>query len=251
MDDVQHTVTPPRTRPWYRRTWGMVLLVYLAVSAGLAVWLLVAVSSTPSRGTSVDAGAARAIPADAVLVAHDDPALGAADAALTIVEFSDFQCPYCRRAFPIIREIAERYGDRIRYVYRDFPVEEIHEDARRAAEAAQCAHAQGKFWAYHDRLFQQQEAQCPSGVVCENGLDAVSLIAHARAVGLDVPAFEQCAASGTFADAVQGDRAVGLQLGVRGTPTWFFIPHGDVRRARRVEGVIPRDAFITFVEQVL
>lgn len=222
---------------WFARPAGMAVIAYVAITAALGVWFLVASRAAGARTAAPTVRAVPAVPPGIELIAADDPALGPPDAPLTIVEFSDFQCPFCRRSFPIIREVAARYGDRVRYVYRDFPVDDVHPEARGAAIAAQCAHAQEKFWPYHDRLFQQQEA-----------LDSTSLSAYASAVGLDVVAFERCRAGTEAAQKVEEDATVGKALGIRGTPTWFFVPDGDAQRAQRVEGVIPRDALIGFIE---
>lgn len=238
-------------RPWYLRWWGIAALIYLGVTGLLGGWLFVA-----SRRVSVPRASPEGVlrtkefteaTSDAVpvaidpkvsLVTEDDPSLGPADAVLTIVEFSDFQCPYCRRAFPIIREVAARYGKRLRVIYRDFPVDALHESARRAAEAGQCAHAQGKFWAYHDKLFTNADL-----------LDDASLRKYARAVGLDGQKFDVCLAAGQFSEEVAEDVAVGRQLGVRGTPTWFFVLGTDTAHARRVEGVISREALVRVLDR--
>lgn len=256
-----------RSSPWYLRWWGIAILAYLAVTAVLGIAFLVmnrrsrasvvpevlraggftAAKSTADRqqSASVDASMVR-------LVTDADPAIGApaATAKLTIVEFSDFECPFCRQAFPIIRGIAAAYGDRgVRYVYRDFPVDALHANARAAAEAAQCAHAQGKFWAYHDKLFQNAGAP-DANTTNGGGLDRASLARYARQVGLD-QRFDVCLASGEMHDAVQRDVDAGTALGVHGTPTWFFMTGNDPSTARRVEGVIPREAFTQFLDRTL
>jgi len=185
------------------------------------------------------------------MFSEHDPAIGAPldRAQLVIVEYSDFQCPFCRAAFPIIREAVTTYGDRgFRFVYRDFPVDEIHADARLAAEAAQCAHAQGKFWAYHDKLFQSAGAATSAGA---SGLDSASLLRYAEQVGIDRAPFAACLQSKQFASEVAADHDAGVKLGVRGTPTWFLLPGGDPAKARRVEGVIPRAALQDLLERAL
>ncbi|MBI4434378.1 DsbA family protein, partial [Candidatus Uhrbacteria bacterium] len=238
-------------RPWYLRWWGIVIIVYIAVTGVLGIGFIVASRRAPTVPASARDDVLRVggftaaetvnsqqstVNRQQLLVTDSDPTLGAtaAIAGVTIVEFSDFQCPFCRAAFPIIRQVASQYGGRgLRYVYRDWFNDELHPDARRAAEAAQCAHAQGKFWAFHDKVFQNQEQ-----------MDAKSLAAYARQVGLDGQRFDVCVASKEFASAVQQDIDAGTSFGVRGTPTWFFILGGDVANARRVEGVIPRDVLV-------
>jgi protein-disulfide isomerase len=163
----------------------------------------------------------------------DDPSIGPENAVLTIVEFSDFECPFCKQAFPIVRELMATYDDRVRYIYRDYPVDALHPNARRAAEAGACAHEQGKFWAFHDRLFANQ-----------NALARDDLSVHARAAGLDGDAFERCMETNRFTSEVENDFQDGVALGVRGTPTWFLNGH-------KVEGVIPQQMFIEIIEAVL
>lgn len=240
-------------RPWFRRGWGIAILGYLLVTGILGIVFLVSsrrapLSRTPSPLDTVRTGGfteARSVGTtvdlSAPIFSERDPAIGSERPKLVIVEYSDFQCPFCRAAFPIIREAVTSYGDRgLRLVYRDFPVDEIHPEARGATEAAQCAHAQGKFWAYHDKLFQNADT-----------LDATSLARYAEQIGLDRTQFDACVASRQFRQAVEEDSQAGVKLGVKGTPTWFFLPDGDPQKARRVEGVIPREALFGFLERTL
>lgn len=141
---------------------------------------------------------------------------------MTVVEFADFQCPFCRghsaETLPQLREI---YGDRVRYVFRDFPLTQIHPRAFQAAEAAQCAFAQGAFWRYHGLLFENQDA-----------LALTDLTQYAASVGLDMVAFESCVESGAYKDEVQADYDAGVEYGVNGTPAFFV--NGPRDRRRRV-----------------
>lgn len=229
------------------------MLVYVGSTGALGGWfLIVSRRVAVPRATSVEVlrtsefteAQSGAVPVtidpNVPIITDDDPSMGATDARLTIVEFSDFQCPFSLRAFPVIREAMARYGNRLRVVYRDFPVDSLHEFARRAAEAGQCAHAQGKFWAYHDKLFAH------AGI-----LDDASLRKYARAVGLDGQQFDVCLSSGRFAAEVAADVEAGQKLGVRGTPTWFFVLGNDTAHARRVEGVIPREALFRVLDHFL
>ena len=237
-------------RPWYLRWWGIVIVVYLACTAALGIVFVVVSRQARARavlpdvlrvGGFTDTGKAeQPTRASAPIIVPENPTFGAssASAQLTIVEFSDFECPFCRQAFPIIRAAMTTYGTSVRFVYRHFPIDELHPRARRAAEAGACANAQGKFWAYHDKLFTNADA-----------LDDASLIRYARQVGLD-QRFDVCLASKEFAGVVQADVDAGKALGVHGTPTWFFILHNDPLTARRVEGVIPRDALTNLINRV-
>lgn len=153
----------------------------------------------------------------------DDPQFGTPEAALVIVEFADFGCPWSREESFIIRELATRYADRILYIYRDFPIDELHPNARRAAEAGECAEELGNFWAYHDKLYQNQDR-----------LEREDLIRYAIEIGLPETAFTSCLDSGKYAAEVQEDYDAGAAAGVRGTPTFFL-------NGKRIEGAIPRN----------
>src|SRR5262249_40939097 len=138
------------------------------------------------------------------------PARGATEAPVTLVEFSDFHCPFCKRAQATLTQIMERYPGKVRHVFRDFPVDGLHPQARAAAEAARCAQDQGKFWEYHDVLFNNPPRATPDG-----------LKRFAEQTALDVPTFERCVADGTHRAAVQRDNEEGVRLGVEGTPAFF------------------------------
>ncbi|MBI2411308.1 MAG: thioredoxin domain-containing protein [Candidatus Kerfeldbacteria bacterium] len=141
----------------------------------------------------------------------DDPSIGPADAKLTIVAFEDFQCPNCGEVFLAEKQMLSQYGSQIRFVYRDFPITDLHEHAQAAAEAGQCANDQRKFWPYHDMLFQHQEQ-----------LDVTYLKQYAQQLGLNTDQFDNCLDSGKYTEEVKADFADGLRAGVGGTPTFFF-----------------------------
>lgn len=161
------------------------------------------------------------------------PSRGPAAAPVTIVEFSDFHCPFCRRVQPTLGEILSRYPDRVRLVYRDLPLDGLHPQARRAAEAARCAHEQDRFWPYHDKLYAA-------------GPDAsdATLERLGREVGLDVAAFAACLASGRHRDTVQKDVEEAERLGLTGTPGFFI-------NGRPLSGAQPLEAFVEIIEEEL
>jgi protein-disulfide isomerase len=140
----------------------------------------------------------------------DDPSRGRADAPVTVVMFSDFQCPACAATHPVLLKVLAGYGDKIRFVVRDFPLTAIHENAFLAAQAAAAANAQGKFFEYAEILYQNQTA-----------LDAASLKKYAADSGLNVEQFELDLQSGKFAGEVRRDVAAGKSYGITGTPTIF------------------------------
>jgi outer membrane protein assembly factor BamB len=152
--------------------------------------------------------------------ADDDPALGPENAPVTIIEFGDFECPYSARfARGTLQQILEEYGDKVRFVFRDYPLP-MHANAEKAAQAAECAHEQGAFWRYHDVLFENPGA-----------LDVGSLKGYAASLGLDAGYFNQCLDSGKYADEVQADVADGrkaaAEMGDEGLATPSFFVGGD------------------------
>lgn len=144
-------------------------------------------------------------------VAATGPALGPDRAAVTIVEFSDFECPFCKRIYPTLNQVMDEYEGRVRLVFRQFPLHSLHPNAQKAAEASLCADDQGQFWEMHDAMFEES-----------GGLNVTSLKARAAELGLDEDAFGSCLDSGRFAEQVATDVAAGRALGVSGTPALFI-----------------------------
>jgi protein-disulfide isomerase len=180
-------------------------------------------------------------PLEAVVELGDEPAKGKPDAALTLIEYSDFQCPFCRRYVQnTLPQLEREYVEtgKLRYVFRDFPLEQIHPQALKAAEAAHCAGEQGKYWEMHDKLFAEQQA-----------LGADKLPEYAQALGLDVQAFRQCLASGRYAETIRKDIASGEQLGISGTPTFILgvSQGGQLKKAVVIRGAQP---FKLFKEEI-
>lgn len=166
----------------------------------------------------------------------DDPALGPAGAPVVVVMFIDFQCPYCRQMFPAFRELAVAYSNRVRFIVRDFPVTQLHAEAQAASEAAGCIYELGgndKFWAYHDKLYLNQDA-----------LGTSTYRTLATQVGVEDQAFTACVESGRTKTEVDQDFLDGIALGVTGTPTFFF-------NGYRVQGVIAKDKFAKVLDLLL
>lgn len=165
-------------------------------------------------------------------------------AKITLIEFTDYQCPFCSRHFrETMPQIVNDYVNtgKVRYVLRDLPLETIHPFALKAAEAANCAGEQGKYWEMHDRLFANQ-----------NALATPQLSDHAKAIGLDVTEFNKCVESGKFAEKVRKDVADAQQAGVSGTPTFFIgltDPKGsDIKAVRKIVGAQNYAAFKTALD---
>ena len=165
-------------------------------------------------------------------VLPNDPVTGPASARVQIVEFSDFQCPFCKRVTPILKQLTAKYPTQVKLVWKDFPLA-IHPDARPAAEAAQCARDQGKFWEYHDKLFDNQSAMTPE-----------NLKQWAGQMGMDAAKFSACYDNATHRALVQSDMDEGTRAGVSSTPTIFI-------NGRAVVGAQPIEVFDEIIQEEL
>jgi protein-disulfide isomerase len=165
-----------------------------------------------------------------VPVGESDHALGSETAPVTLVEYGDYQCHYCGEVYPIIKELLDRVGRHLRFVFRNFPLAKVHPQAEGAAEAAEAAGAQGQFWAMHDALYQNQEA-----------LGGEDLVRYASALALDESRFVGELTEHVHATRVREDFMGGVRSGVNGTPT-FFIKGG------RHDGPFDLDSLLGAVE---
>jgi protein-disulfide isomerase len=161
------------------------------------------------------------------------PVRGNPNAPVTIVEFSDFHCPFCRRAHPVIQQLMTTYGDRVRLVYKDMPLDNLHPNARAASEAGLCAAAQGKFWEFHDKLFASEPDSSPA-----------TLNRLAQEVGIDIAPFEACYKERRFKTQIDASVQDGARLGVTGTPTFFI-------NGRNLTGALPLESFAKVVDEEL
>lgn len=159
------------------------------------------------------------------------PARGAKNAKVTIVSFSDYECPFCKRAETVVDEVMKAYGDKVSFVHRDFPLD-FHKSARPAAEAARCAEKQGKFWEVHSKLFASAE------------LTTERFKAIGKEVGLDSAKYEKCLGSGEFNAAIDKDMADGQEVGVTGTPAFFI-------NGRPLTGAQPFEEFKKIIDAEL
>ncbi len=172
---------------------------------------------------------------DIEALADDDPQKGSKNAPVTIVEFSDYECPFCRRFFDQTLPLIDKnyiQDDKVKYVFRDFPLS-FHRNAQKAAEGAECADEQGKFWEYHDKLFENQDA-----------LSVGDLKLYAKDLGLDTTKFNDCLDSGEMASEVEKDFRDGSRYGVGGTPAFFI-------NGTPLSGAQPYSVFERTIEQEL
>jgi protein-disulfide isomerase len=162
-----------------------------------------------------------------------EPAKGGKDAPVTIVEFSDFQCPYCSRVVPTIEQAVKTYGDQIQVVFKQFPLNSIHPMAQKAAEAALCAHEQGSFWKLHDAMFADQKSLLPD-----------QLKSKAVELGLNAEQFNSCLDSAKYAPKVASSITEGSQAGVSGTPAMFV-------NGRFLSGAVPFETLSSMIDDEL
>lgn len=164
---------------------------------------------------------------------------GNPDAKISVIEYSDFECPFCARHHPTMQKILDKYGDDVNWVYRHFPLS-FHPNAQKAAEASECAAELGgneAFWKLADIIF-------------ERGADNAKLVGYAKEIGLDEAEFTSCLTSGKYAQYVQSDMAAGSAAGVNGTPGNILLHHAT-GEARLVSGAQPLSAFTAVIDQML
>jgi protein-disulfide isomerase len=161
------------------------------------------------------------------------PVRGAGDAPVTIVEFSDFHCPFCRKVQPVLDQLRAKYGNQIKLVFRDFPLDNLHPQATTVSQAARCATEQGKFWEFHDQVF-------------ANGPDATqaTLDGFAKNAGMDVASFNACRAASKYNASIAASLQEGGRLGITGTPTFFV-------NGRILVGSQPLEEFVRVIEEEL
>jgi len=199
---------------WYQRWWGRLVLFGALLLVVLLTYFLYLVLENYRQLTTVDIKATvEQLKLDknfSTLITADDPRQGSEDANIVIVAFEDFQCPYSKDAQPIIKEMLQKYGDRVLLIHRDFPLSPIHSEAQSAAEAAACANEQGQYLPFHEQLFVRQDE-----------LSAPVYRQIAEVLGLDLAKFNLCFNTHKYQTEVAKDYADGSSLGVYGTPTFF------------------------------
>lgn len=234
----QPTAALPTT-PWYSQRWFIIAVAAAGVIA-LFIWLIFrqligATEGNPGEFTVAPGTFSVNASANTTVVSSDDPYLGAPGAKVVLVEFGDFECPFCRQTAPTIRTLMAEYGNRVQFIYRDFPVVSIHSLAQEAAEAGACIwHTKpDSFWSFHDRAYQNQSL-----------LSAEALIQWSLQAGADEAVVRDCLSNATYGDEVNDDLAAGVNAGVRGTPTFFL-------NGRKIEGVLPLATWKKLLDRAL
>lgn len=167
-------------------------------------------------------------------VDETDHTHGPADAPVTVVQYGDYECPYCGRAYPVIKAVQEKMGAQLLFVFRNFPLKQMHPHAMRAAEAAEAAGAQGQFWEMHDLLYEHQDA-----------LEDDDLRRYAEDLGLDTTEFERSVfEEHLYSKHIKKDFKSGIHSGVNGTPTFFI-------SGTRYDGPLTEDDLSTSIEKII
>lgn len=174
-------------------------------------------------------------------VSDEDNVFGSKDAPVTLIEYSDYQCPYCVKHYPTMKKVIADYQGKVRWVFRHYPLP-FHQAAKKASEAAEAAGAQGKFWEYSDKLIENSSAD-------GTGLQEKDLIEYAKDLGLDMQKFQDDLSSGKYADKVEKDLKSGEKAGVKGTPATFLI--GKNGETEVISGALPYDQLKTKIDKVL
>ena len=225
--DVYRPMPEPSPEQTAALTRHQLSVVVAAVTLGIPAFILLSRSGTPPPFPGIDPARMQ------ILVRPDSHIAGNPQAALTVIEFGDIQCPACSRAEETARAMRGKYGDRVRFVFRNFPLPSIHPYALKAAEGVECAGAQGKFWEALERFYAGQA-----------DLSEASLVRYAGEIGLDKNQFQKCLSSGAMAERVQADANDARMLGLRFTPT--FIIGQQV-----IEGPVDKELFGQLIRQEL
>ncbi|MCX6746500.1 MAG: DsbA family protein [Candidatus Parcubacteria bacterium] len=233
-----------KQKKWHQRWWGILILIIVGIFityVGAFIYQVVSLVETQNQllaqsynASSLDDSSLRnSINIRSMVEIPEAPYFGPVQANVVIVEFSDFQCPYSKEAYPILKRIRSEYKDAVKIIYRDFPNFNIHPDALNSALAANCAFEQNKFEPYHDLLFENQD-----------NLSLDNLKNLATEIGLEMTQFNQCLDSNKYLAKIQNDLQDGLKFGINGTPTFFI--NGSL-----VAGVIPYDSLKSAINILL
>ncbi|MFA6255456.1 MAG: thioredoxin domain-containing protein [Patescibacteria group bacterium] len=218
--DVPKALEPGAKKRWYQQWWGILILIFLGIFLAIltaVIFYFVKMTTLLQSGelapdqlfaTNSVASPTRNLP---TLATTDDPSYGPKDAKVVVVEFADFACPACQQVQPVVRQVIKDYGNKILFVFRDFPLINDHPQALLAAMAGECAHEQGKFWEMDEKMFGNPDQ-----------LAEADLKTYATQIGLNQTQFDECLTSGKYTQEIEEDLQAGYQAGVEGTPTFFI-----------------------------
>ncbi len=219
---------------------GMCFLGLLIIMGGFWGWFTLKIparagvgNTPPQVQVQQPPGPTEPVSPVKIVVRGNDHIRGSKNAPITIVEYSDFQCPFCARFHPEMLKVMAAYPDKVRWVFRHFPLNQIHPNAQKAAEASECASEQGKFWEFADKLFENQEQLGPTLY------DKL-----AKDLGLNTSKFSSCLADGKYAKKIQDDASEGVNFGVNGTPGSFI-------NGQLVPGAVPFENLKSIIDAQL
>lgn len=229
--DIEPIIAKPKSS-LYKQPWFIAVAVLIILWFGIPL-LLKLINPAPTNNLTETINLPVANVPLSLIETTDDPVKGSPIAPVVIVEFSDFQCPFCRESKPIIAEIIKQNPEAVKLIYRDFPVLTLHTEAVVAAEAANCAQKQGAFWGYHDSLFDNQES-----------LGSELYLALAQSMNLNIEQFTNCLDNHLTLAEIQKDLSDGVAAGVTGTPTWFV-------NGRMVAGALTQESWQKIINSVI
>lgn len=227
--------------PWFRKGWGIVLIILFLIILASSVMAATYVARQIKDIQKNNSAASQTAEINKITTAIDGKgenySLGPVDAKVRIVIFSDYACPYCQQAAPVVRNLASKYGDKIRITFRDYP---LHTNSVDLALAGNCAGAQGKFWEMNDRLFENQEDYINiQGAELNTALKSL-----AKEVKLDSEKFNSCLDEKTYLYRLNDDFADAEILGLSGTPSWFVNRY-------KITGFYPEENFTSMIDGLL
>ena len=229
-----------RLKPWYKRWWGVIILIVISLilifgtAAGLYIWNQIKVLKA-EEAYNQELSGNKALQ-NAIYGPGTNYYLGTDNNVLTIVEFSDFACPFCAKAHSVIKKIEKRYPGQVKIIYRDLP---IHDNSINLALAARCAGEQGYFWQMHDKLFENQDSLTVSGDELETIIYGL-----ASTIGLDAVTYDQCYQNKKYLNNISIDYADAANLKLKGTPSWFI-------NGKLLSGYLPDEDFLSLLDNYI
>lgn len=223
--------------PWYKKWWGIIILIilglFIVLSTAAGIYIFEQIKTINQENSYSDQINSSQKLKQAIYGLGTNYFMGTEGAVVTIVEFSDFACPYCRQAHQVIKKIVDRYPGKVKIIYRDLP---LHENSIDLSMAARCAGEQGFFWEMHDQLFANQDALSGTGEELKSVVYSL-----AGTLGLNAARFDNCYQAKKYLTNISADLADANTLKVKGTPTWFI-------NERSLSGYIPDDNFLAILD---